>query len=103
MNTITSIDIVLQAFIIGITLGIITLGENRIETAMGVHISNNIFASVIANNPIPFTQNLPSVFTLTAPPNPLLDTVGTAVYAFLLLVIIFWGKKENLLGIFRQT
>lgn len=102
-NTITSIDIVLQAFIIGITLGIITLGENRIETAMGVHISNNIFASVIANNPIPLTQNLPSLFTLTAQPNPLLDTAGTAVYALLLLVIIFWGKKENLLKIFKQT
>jgi len=100
-DTVTSVDIVLQAFIIGITLGIVTLGENRLETAMGIHISNNIFASVIANNPSSFTQNLPSLFTLTALPDPLIDTVGTAVYAILLLVIIFRGKKENLLRIFR--
>jgi len=102
-DTITSVDIVLQAFIIGITLGIVTLGENRLETAMGVHISNNIFASVIANNPSSFTQNLPSLFTLTALPDPLIDTVGTAVYALLLLGIIFWGKKENLIRIFRPS
>ena len=50
-NTIPSVDIVIQALIIGLTLGIITLGENRLETAMGVHIANNIFVALIVNTP----------------------------------------------------
>ena len=99
--TLMSVDIVLQVFIIGLTLGIIALGENRLETAMGVHISNNIFVSLVVNNPDAVGQNLPSLFTNTAPPDPLIDTLGIGVYAVVLLVIIFWGKKENVFRIFR--
>ena len=99
--TLLSVDIVLQVFILGLTLGIITLGENRLETAMGVHISNNIFASLIVNSPDNFGQNMPSLFTDYAPPDPLYNTLGMIFYAVVLLVIVFWGKKENLIRIFR--
>jgi len=99
--TLLSVDIVLQVFILGLTLGIITLGENRLETAMGVHISNNIFASVIVNSPDNFGQNMPSLFTDYAPPDPLYNTLGMIAFALILLVIVFWGKKEDLFRVFR--
>ena len=73
--TALSVDIVLQVFILGLTLGIITLGENGLETAMGVHISNNIFVSLIVNSPDNFGQNMPSLFTSYAPPNPLYNII----------------------------
>ena len=99
--TLLSVDIVLQVFVLGLTLGIITLGENRLETAMGVHISNNVFASLIVNNPDNFGQNMPSLLTSYAPPTPLYDTIGMIVYALILLLIIFWGRKEDIIRIFR--
>ena len=99
--TLLSVDIVIQVFILGLTLGIITLGENRLETAMGVHISNNIFASLIVNSPDNFGQNMPSLFTDYAPPDPLYNTLWMIFYAAVLLIIVFWGKKENLIAIFR--
>lgn len=99
--TLLSVDIVLQVFVLGLTLGIITLGENRLETAMGVHISNNVFASLIVNNPDNFGQNMPSLLTSYASPTPLYDTIGMIVYALILLLIIFWGRKEDIIRIFR--
>jgi uncharacterized protein len=101
-TTLMSVDIILQTLIVGLTLGIITLGENRLETAMGVHIANNMFVCLIVNNPDSLTQNLPSLFTNTAIPDPLIDSVGIGIYALVLLVVVFWGKKENLYGIFRM-
>lgn len=100
-NTITSIDIVLQVFIMGLTLGIIALGENRIETAMGVHIANNIFVALIVNTASGGFGNVPSLLTDTAPPNPLLDVPVFILYAVALLIIIFWGKKQNIINIFK--
>lgn len=100
-STILSVDIVMQVFILGLTLGIITLGENRLETAMGIHISNNFFAILIVNSPDSFGSGMPSLFTNLTPPNPLIDAPGMVIYCLVLLVIIFWGKKEDVLRIFR--
>ena len=102
-DTITSVDIVLQVFIIGITLGIITLGENRLETAMGVHIANNIFVSVVANTANGGFNGLPSILTSYGAPNLLQDVSVFALYALALIVVVFWNKKDMLLNIFRDT
>jgi membrane protease YdiL (CAAX protease family) len=101
-NTMSSVDIVLQVFIIGLTLGIITLGENRLETAMGVHIANNIFVALIINSSSGGFGNVPSLLTDTSTPNLLLDFPIFVLYALLLLLIIFWGKKENIIRIFKS-
>ena len=84
-------------------MGIITLGENRLETAIGVHIADNIFVSSIANNPDAGFGNLPSILTIHGTPNLILDTLTYALFAIILLVIIFWNKKDCLLNIFRQS
>ncbi len=101
-NTLTSVDIVLQALIIGFTLGIITLGENRLETAMGVHITNNIFVALILNSPNGGLGNIPSLITDNSPPNLISDVSIIILYALILLTIIFWGKKEKLIRIFKS-
>ena len=102
-NALTSVDIVIQALIIGLTLGIITLGENRLETAMGVHIANNIFVALIVNTPNGGLGNIPSIITDNSPPNILSDVPIIALYAIILLAIIFWGKKENIIKIFKSN
>jgi membrane protease YdiL (CAAX protease family) len=101
-NTMANIDIILQVFVMGITLGIIVLGENRLETAMGVHIANNIFVTVIINDPTSLFGELPSILSSSSVPNPLMDVPIMALLSVVLLVIIFWNKKENLYNIFRN-
>ena len=98
-NTLSGVDILLQALILGLTLGIITLGENRLETAMGVHIANNLFVALIVNSSNGGFGNIPSLLTDTSPPN-LIDVPIFVLYALLLLIIIFWGKKERIYRIF---
>jgi len=100
--TILSVDLVLQAFILGLTLGIITLGENGLETAIGVHIFNNIFATVIVSHPEDMGLSMPSLFTSLSSPDPVIDTLGIAIFGLILLVIIFWGKKENVFRLFQR-
>lgn len=92
------IIIVIQTFFIGITLGIIALGENRLETAMGVHIAQNIFVTAIISGSGSITPNLPSILTLKS------DTaIGIPFFVplIVLLAIIFWNKKENLFKILK--
>lgn len=90
-------------FIVGITLGIITLGENRLETAMGVHIANNIFVAVVANTANGGFDGFPSIITSYGAPDPVTDVPVFVLYALALIVIVFWNKKGMLFNIFRDT
>ncbi len=94
----TGIVIVIQMFIFGITLGIITLGENRLETAMGVHIAQNIFVTAIIGDSESVIPNL----------NPLITSesgLGIGIPFFvpllILLVVIFWNKRSKVSRIFK--
>lgn len=103
VNMLINIFIVLQVLIIGIMFGIIALGENRIETAMGVHISNNLYAFLIVSSSDEVITGLPSIFTTQ--PSTLSDlTIGllaTILAAVILLSILFWNKKDKVFNIFR--
>jgi len=94
-----SLTIVLNVFIVGLMLGIIILGENSIETAAGIHIGHNLFASLIVNTPDAGLGDLPSVFS--SPFDPVSITLGTVLMVLIMLIIIFWGKKDKLVDIFR--
>ncbi len=95
-----SITIVVSALILGLMLGIIVLGENGLETAMGVHITNNMFIALFLNSPNSGLGNLPSLFTSPSSNSysgiPLLIAM-----AALLIIILFWNKKENIYRIFK--
>ena len=62
-NVTTSITIVFSATILGLMLGIIVLGENGLETAMGAHIANNMYVAVVFNTSDSGLGGLPSLIT----------------------------------------
>lgn len=91
--------IVLDTIIIGLMLGIITLGENSIETAVGIHIMNNLYAALIVNDPEAGLGNLPSIFVTSSDPSGTLIT--TVIIAVIVITIIFWNRKDKLIDIFK--
>jgi uncharacterized protein len=91
--------IVFYTIILGLMLGIIVLGENGIETAMGVHIANNLYVALLFNSKDSGLGNLPSIFT-TPPDSSVNGILVIIVAALLMITILFWNKKENLSNIF---
>jgi hypothetical protein len=70
-------------FATGVFLAYITLKDQRLELALGVHAANNIFTALIAN------------YTVTVLPTPALFTIQTldavfALLAYLAMVVVFW-------------
>lgn len=88
--------IVINMFIFGMALGIITLGENGLETAIGVHIANNIFNTAIIST-TDVLGNLPSILSV--------DTGSIGIPPFMmvlvLLSVIFWNKKNQFKNVFK--
>ena len=99
-NVTTSITIVFSATILGLMLGIIVLGENGLETAMGAHIANNMYVAVVFNTSDSGLGGLPSLIT-TETTDPLSGIPWLILMASLMIIIIFWNKKEDLFRIFR--
>ncbi|KAF5089256.1 CPBP intramembrane metalloprotease [anaerobic digester metagenome] len=95
-----SVMMVLGTFIVGLMLGIIVLGENRLETAMGIHIANNMFVAVVYNSTDSGLGNLPSVITVHQS-DAVTGTIGILIAAVLMITILFWNKKTELLNIFK--
>ncbi len=95
-----SISIVISALIVGLMLGIIVLGENGLETAMGVHIANNIYVALILNSSNSGLNGLPSLITAQST-DPLSSIPLLILMAGIMIIILFWNKKENLYRIFQ--
>ncbi|MBZ2164816.1 CPBP family intramembrane glutamic endopeptidase [Methanobacterium spitsbergense] len=95
-----SISIVISALIIGLMLGIIVLGENGLETAMGVHIANNIYVALILNSSNSGLDGLPSLITAQST-DPLSSIPLLILMVGIMIIILFWNKKENLYRIFQ--
>ena len=89
----------IEAGIIGIMLGIITLGESSIETAIGIHVINNLYATLIVSAPDSVVGNVPSV--LTGQPDSYINIFLLVLFAVIAITIIFWNKKDKLRDIFR--
>ena len=83
----SGLGIVLNMFMFGLTLGIITLAENGLETAIGVHIANNIFVTIMINNTSVF-ENLPSLFTAGADSSLIIPSL----ILMPLLIFLYSGK-----------
>jgi len=94
-DVISGLGIVLNMFMFGLTLGIITLAENGLETAMGVHIANNIFVTIVINNTGVF-ENLPSLLTTGTDSSIIIPSL---ILMPLLLFFVFrknWDKLKIL-------
>lgn len=99
-NLYMDLSIVASTFIIGMMLGIIALGDNGIETAMGVHIANNLYVALFLNSADSGLPGLPSMVTTQAS-EPFSGLPFLILAALLMITILFWGRKEDIIRIFR--
>ncbi len=95
-----SMSIVFSTFIIGLMLGIIALADNGLETAMGVHIVNNLFVALIFNSADSGLPGLPSLITAPSS-NPYTGIPFLVLAAVLMLIAIYWKRKQELGDVFR--
>jgi uncharacterized protein len=91
-DNLNGLGMVINMFIFGMTMAIITLGENSLETAMGVHIANNIFLTTIINGTGIF-NNLPSLLTIEAGSAMIIPSF---ILLPILLFIVFRGKWDKI-------
>jgi len=96
---ILSLSIVSGTFIIGLMLGIIALADDGIEMAIGVHIINNIYVSVIHSSPDGGLGNLPSL--IVSPADPYMAPLFLILAAVVLIYLLFRNRKEDVLRIFK--
>lgn len=96
-SEIMCISTVLATFIIGIMLGVITLGENNIETAVGVHIMNNMYIALVNNPSDSPLGNLPSI--VTSQQDPYILMLLTFIASLIMIAIVFRKKRGDLFGI----
>ncbi|HSO25911.1 MAG TPA: type II CAAX endopeptidase family protein, partial [Methanobacteriaceae archaeon] len=92
-TVVMSLSIVMGTFIIGLMLGILTMADNGIELAIGVHIINNIYVSVIHSSPDGGLGNLPSL--VVSPSDPYLSPVILALAAVILIGVLFRNRRED--------
>lgn len=98
-DSVSILNGVIMAFIWVMAMGTIVLGENRLETVVGIETGTIIFLSVVAN---PYgLQTVPSILTIHSTLNPFLNILIYALYALALLVVIFWNKKSRMYRIFK--
>lgn len=87
----------------GFLLGIMTLMDDGLELALGIHFSNNLFASLITTSSWSALQT-PSLFKQINPTDLNLITVFSLLICYALVLFIFakkyhWNNwKEKLLG-----
>nr|WP_319374083.1 type II CAAX endopeptidase family protein [uncultured Methanobacterium sp.] len=99
-NLYMDLSIVASTFIIGMMLGVIALGDNGIETAMGVHIANNLYVALLYNSTDSGLPGLPSMVTAQAA-DPFTGLPLLILAALLMIAILFWNRKEDIVRIFR--
>ena len=99
-TVIMSLSIVMGTFIIGLMLGILTMADNGIELAVGVHIINNLYVSVIHSSPEGGLGNLPSL--MVSPSDPYLSPLILALAAVILIWVLFRNRREDVLRIFKN-
>lgn len=96
-SIITGITAVVNMFIFGMVMGIITLGENGLETAIGAHIANNILVTSMLGG-VDIIGDLPSMLTFGGGSS---FGVPYFILPFILLTIVFWKKSDKIWLIFK--
>ncbi|MEO0768974.1 MAG: CPBP family intramembrane glutamic endopeptidase [Cyanobacteria bacterium J06649_4] len=93
----------LNYFAWGVIFSVITLKDNGLELALGVHAGNNIFLSLMVTTPDSVLQT-PALFSYTAPIDPRQSLV------FLLFdgIVFYWAffggmPRRNSKSLFRQS
>lgn len=98
-NLTMSTSITGSAFIIGMMLGIITLADDGIELAVGIHIVNNLYVSVIHSAPNGGLGSLPSL--IVSPLDPYSSPTALIILAVVVIGVLFRNRKDDLRRIFQ--
>lgn len=98
-NLTMSLSIVTSAFIIGLMLALITLADDGIELAVGIHIINNLYVSLIHNSPDSGIGNLPSL--VVTPQDPYLSPIILIAAVLTAIFILFRNRREDILKVFK--
>ncbi len=81
---------------LGVFLAALTLRDNRLELALGIHAAQNLFVLLLANTEDSAIRT-PSVFTLPNPGDPKWGFVAFLVQAALFSWILFRGQSRQVL------
>lgn len=84
-----SLSIVISTFIIGVALAVTALADDGLELAMGVHIANNLYVSVIHSSPDSGFGDLPSI--IISPTDPYSSPVFLIIASLVMILILFRG------------
>jgi len=95
VNPDQSLSIVASTFLIGLMLGVIALADNGLETAMGVHIVNNLFVALIFNSADSGLPGLPSLITAPSS-NPFTGIPFLILAMVLMLLALYWNRRGDL-------
>ena len=95
-----SLSIVISTFIIGVALAVTALADDGLELAMGVHIANNLYVSVIHSSPDSGLGDLPSI--IISPTDPYSSPVFLIIASLVMILILFRGRYDDVLRIFRD-
>ncbi len=79
-------------FTIGAALAAITIRDNGLELAMGIHAANNL--QVLFFSPRDSALPFPSLWRITTPDAPIVDLAYTLV-AYGLFYYLFFGRQKN--------
>jgi len=94
-----NLNIFIDTFIFAIVVAVITVLEDGVETAIGIHTANNMFCALVVNDGTSsFYKPLPSLFTdFSIPPSPIEQLYYSILMNGILLAIIILPQKLNVL------
>jgi uncharacterized protein len=84
----------LSYWALGVFLAAVTLRDNRLELALGVHAAQNIFVLLLLNTEDSVLKT-PSVWTLKETGDPMWGLVWLIGYAGLFYWIVFYWRKQT--------
>lgn len=99
LTPIGNLNIFIDTLIFAIVVSVITVLEDGVETAIGIHTANNMFCALIINDGTSsFYEPLPSLFTnFSTPSNPMDQLFYSTLMNGILLLIIILPQRLNLL------
>lgn len=84
----------LNYFLWGVFAAVITLQDNGLELALGVHAANNLFIFLFLNTPDSVLPT-PAMWTYVGPIHAGEDLIGTLLYSALFYFIFFGGVPRH--------
>lgn len=80
-------------FALAVFLGLITLKDNRLELALGVHAANNLFIVLLVNSTDSVLRS-PAILTQTTPTDPRVTFISLLI-AIVVFYYLFFGRQQK--------